>query len=488
LAHCEGVLVIATGLSVNQDHAVRCGRSNEAAFGETALSGVVVDDAAEPLQPSAHGEELRYEAIGDSITAGYAVMDSPGSPEGVTLENSDVFQTYERFLADSWSTSDWHVAAKSGISVTDYGGEVVMQERWGCRTFSWVPCPGTWDFQSWQADVVTINLGTNDFIFGTPTGTQFKEAYRQLVTLVRSRYPAALIACLAPVIYSCFGQHDTKWQIAVESIKALVHEFQAEGDARVRFYSTGTPDSPWLICAEDYSDYTHPTTRGNQKLAAGLLPTLTSDIRLYFPEKCLGSGPKCEVGNPVASTTEPLQTTSPTAPSPIEVVSSRTTPASTTEYQPRQTSRTTPTPPSSTSIDEVACANTLYGQCGGRAFAGDPCCPSGTICTETNEWWSGCMPATGMSVSGCGNAYYSMCGGTGFTGETCCPEGASCVVTSSWFSMCQPASAALLVSPRKKFLASAGSVLLHTSSITQRVQSPSEEDPFDVESGERGEL
>merc|ERR1711972_917541 len=92
----------------------------------------------------------------------------------------------------------------------------------------------------------------------------------------------------------------------------------------------------------------------------------------------------------------------------------------------------------------------------------------------TSEWWSACTPSTDSSASTCSNALYFPCGGAAFSGETCCPAGSSCVVTNEWVSLCQPAPATSLVATKRHFLASAGSVLLQSSSATQIVESSSE--------------
>ena len=77
--------------------------------------------------------------------------------------------------------------AKSGISILDYGTTgVVMSKEWPCQTFWFqfpgqTKCPVLWDFAKWQADVVTINLGTNDYVFGDPTQQKFREGYLKFI-------------------------------------------------------------------------------------------------------------------------------------------------------------------------------------------------------------------------------------------------------------------------------------------------------------------
>merc|ERR1712217_867047 len=59
---------------------------------------------------------------------------------------------------------------------------------------------------------------------------------------------------------------------------------------------------------------------------------------------------------------------------------------------------------STTSPPTVACAKDDYDQCGGVGFAGNTCCPSGTWCMPTNEWWSQCQPWEETWDSSCASA------------------------------------------------------------------------------------
>ena len=66
-------------------------------------------------------------------------------------------------------------------------------EQYLCSSFAASSCPRAWDFNLFQADVVVLNLGTNDFIFNNPTEAEFRGAYLDLLRTVRSKYPSALV-------------------------------------------------------------------------------------------------------------------------------------------------------------------------------------------------------------------------------------------------------------------------------------------------------
>jgi hypothetical protein len=53
------------------------------------------------------------------------------------------------------------------------------------------------------------------------------------------------------------------------------------------------------------------------------------------------------------------------------------------------------TMPKTCSVTEATmpkCDNADWAQCGGKEFTGATCCPAGSACAYTNEWWSQCAP------------------------------------------------------------------------------------------------
>ena len=288
-------LTIATNLVATELHKVYCGRSSEAAHGETSIVRIEGDVGVQALVPDGpRDNELRFEAIGDSISAGHKIYVPAGVHQAATTQNEDVFRTYVRRLADAWATSEWRTVARSGASVTQTSHpEKTMLEHWGCRQYSFfgVPCQGQWSPQEWQADVVTINLGTNDYLLGNPEEAAFKMAYRELISQVRFAYPGALIMCIAPLVATCPNTFGDNLGQMVSGIRNAVSE---TNDDKVLFYSTGAVHDPWLSCNDHYSDFIHPTPEGNTVLADRLLATMTNDIRRFFPSKCGGSGNRCD--------------------------------------------------------------------------------------------------------------------------------------------------------------------------------------------------
>merc|ERR1711972_151844 len=134
------------------------------------------------------------------------------------------------------------------------------------------------------------------------------------------KYPNALIFALAPLRYTCGGAQwgpsaqDPKWKPMVDGVQRAVESLQQSGDEKMLYRATGSLDAPWLNCLQDYSDQTHPTVEGNRKFAEELLESLTTDIRRFFPEKCGGTGPRCD-----GASVQPTST--PAAPAPVPTLS-----------------------------------------------------------------------------------------------------------------------------------------------------------------------
>ena len=143
----------------------------------------------------------KVEFLGDSITAGFDNQcDIPGSPKG--------FPWSESFIK-SWATgicdtlgAECHYNAWSGFGMVANccGGATLASDVW-TRTLATVGSTNTsdphgttpentWDFSTWIADAVVINLGTNDHLGTKPTNksAHFSERYEALVVAAAKAY------------------------------------------------------------------------------------------------------------------------------------------------------------------------------------------------------------------------------------------------------------------------------------------------------------
>ena len=187
------------------------------------------------------------EMIGDSITAGYGVLSNGandcGSPGAkITDPNTEsAFKAYGSVAARTLNADVSLVAISGrGVSINNDGSpgtnatEPTMPTLWTLIDSD--DTNSTYDFKR-QADVVVINLATNDFYWWAepaqgatvPPQSSYVNAYVKLVKDVRSKYAnAQIILALGPMMsdYNSMKQLTT----AQSYIKAVVSQL---GDSKV---------------------------------------------------------------------------------------------------------------------------------------------------------------------------------------------------------------------------------------------------------------
>ncbi|MCR5622696.1 MAG: hypothetical protein K6G18_12710 [Treponema sp.] len=132
----------------------------------TAKSSLAKDEVFLPVEE----KKLNIEFVGDSLTTGEGLAGAPGEMDWIPAWMS-VRNNYALMTADMLG-ADFHLLSQSGWGVTcswdndragampDYYEQVCglakgeKNEALGSRK--------PWDFSSWKADVVVVNLGTND--------------------------------------------------------------------------------------------------------------------------------------------------------------------------------------------------------------------------------------------------------------------------------------------------------------------------------------
>jgi len=266
----------------SKEYVLKILRSSEPYYGETTLHNVILDDDATIKKPRPL-TGLRMEVIGDSISAGWDAMLPAGSPDKDENETNteDLFRTYEKHLADDFGITDWRVVARAGMGVTERDGQFGMIEEYLCSSFHRDGhCSQDWDF-SWQADLVLVNMGTNDFMIGKePSEKKFKKAYKALLKAIREKNPSAQVFAIRPLQYSCPNDGVSAYPDGVNAYPdpkkwTRMNTYMSDviddvDDGNFYFVETGEPEDPWLNCDDDYVDGTHPTASGHKKFAKQL--------------------------------------------------------------------------------------------------------------------------------------------------------------------------------------------------------------------------
>ena len=186
-------------------HDVEVVRRNEGYFGIVTYAGFELGaDTSFVQTPWPYGQHIEF--IGDSLTAGYGIECASGEKD-FSAPTQSAYASYA-MVAGRILEASVHLIAFSGKGVLqNYGGNTdePMSELW-TRTFTGQAEP-QWDWASRPADVVVVNLGTNDF--SAPIdAADFTAAYVALLTDVRTRYPDAAIVS---VTWASWGAEREGW-------------------------------------------------------------------------------------------------------------------------------------------------------------------------------------------------------------------------------------------------------------------------------------
>jgi lysophospholipase L1-like esterase len=240
----SGNVTIATGLS-GVSHTIRIGYRERAGSytGDPVFGGLILATGA---QTAPIGRPVNFvEFIGDSITVGQPNANRP-------------------FTAYPWLAAEGLGAGHS--QVAQGGACLVSQDCYGMmdwfRRSSASATYDDWNFATYQATAVVINLGTNDIGHGV-SPTQFQQGYIVMLERVRQAYPNAQIFAM--------GVFRNRY---VPETRNAVAARNAAGDSRVLFIDT----AGWIDPATDTSDNVHPTDAGHAKIAQRLRPILDQYI------------------------------------------------------------------------------------------------------------------------------------------------------------------------------------------------------------------
>ena len=195
-------------------HTIRLIKSSEVYDGQIRIGSLL----SEGFYTAPEKSNFRIEFVGDSITAGYGALGATGAPR--TVENSDACSSYAYYTAQKLGV-DYSMVAIQGICVK---ANMWLQDCMSDIYKLLSPLnPIPYDFAD-KADVVVVNLGTNDAGYITSKdfsySEQFPQDYLALLQYIRTKNPNAYILCL----YGFMGKQDS----VDDGIKKVVEEFNDE--------------------------------------------------------------------------------------------------------------------------------------------------------------------------------------------------------------------------------------------------------------------
>jgi lysophospholipase L1-like esterase len=256
----------------------------------TYLSKVsgTVDLTPTPLTSGQHTLRVSYRIVAGSYH-GDAVFQGLVLDAGATTRRIPTPRQLVEFIGDSITVGQtssqvaltsypWLIGEQLGTRHTQIAqGGACLRELTAAESTRGIACVGlqqrftntsatdtatAWDFTRYQADVVVINLGTNDTSHGV-VSADFQAGYLDLLHTVRAKYPHAQILALRTFI----GRWATETQAAVAAA-------QAAGDQRITYVDT----TGWLT-AEGRTDSVHPNDLGHQTIAGLLAPIVAERLK-----------------------------------------------------------------------------------------------------------------------------------------------------------------------------------------------------------------
>ncbi|MBE6683991.1 MAG: hypothetical protein E7595_07620 [Ruminococcaceae bacterium] len=167
----------------------------------------------------------KIEFIGDSITCGYGVLGLSSDPTYLTYQQDGTYG-YAYLTAEKLGAEGRYISISGKGIVCNCNGD--RTDIKAGEYYNLVSRTGDVCNDGWQADVVVINIGTND-CGGPAPDDEFSDAAKDLIAKVRARYPEAHIVWM-------YGMMS---QLYVKVLRKTISEV-AKQDEKVHFLYVDT--------------------------------------------------------------------------------------------------------------------------------------------------------------------------------------------------------------------------------------------------------
>ncbi len=253
-------IVLAEGLG-NNFHRLRLQKCTEGNQGRARIHGFHI--AATGKTAPVKRKQRLIEIIGDSYTCGYGT--EAGKEEHFKTETENCNLAYGCILA-RYFDADYVLVAHSGMGMSrNYGDKEMvspnnMVERY-LRVFDESPEP-SYGFKAYRPDLVTINLGTNDYSTGKgPAPSTYADNYLKMIGCIREHYGAVPILCIIP--------HSAQAPLlkSIDEVKARVKNMDKV------YVASAMPDI--VDYDHDMGADWHPNYQGQRKIAMTLIPRVS---------------------------------------------------------------------------------------------------------------------------------------------------------------------------------------------------------------------
>ncbi len=254
--HCVSAsdqVVVIRGLS-DGVHKVKVIKITEC-MQQVEIASITACGTKSEFVPTETTHRLKFEFIGDSLTAGFGNMSDPDA--GVYRESEqDVTYAYAYLTTETLKAEGRYICCSGKGVFNNWDGTKhdlipVFYER------KYITVDEPHDFSTWSPDIVFINAGTNDITAQTDP-EDFKKAYIAFVKRVHELNPDSLIICL-------HGMTTDKFANAFEEIKAELKNTFFENPLKIEFVKFKP------ITEEYYGALWHPNMKANARFARELV-------------------------------------------------------------------------------------------------------------------------------------------------------------------------------------------------------------------------
>ncbi|OOM82132.1 endoglucanase E precursor [Clostridium puniceum] len=246
----DNLYTLASGME-DKIHSVEIFKRTEAGIGAVNFKGFILDSGKQ-LAPFNETKKLQIEFYGDSITVG-ACDEDTGYDQWSNYYTHNNYMSYSAITARELN-AEYMCTAVSGIGLTHGFQPYSMPQIWDRIAYD--PNSTPWDYNSWQADYVVVNLGENDKSCGIVG--DFTSEYVKFIKNIREKYPNALIFCVAGPMGA--GQDQTM----LNYVSSAVSTLNSSGDNKVFFHKFSQSCS------------THPRVETNIEVAKELVDFINS--------------------------------------------------------------------------------------------------------------------------------------------------------------------------------------------------------------------
>jgi len=238
-------------------HVISIAKRTESIQGDALFKGFEIKGVSKkealPQKP-----KLKIEFLGNSITAGYGVLDSVKEHTYSPI-TQDVFSSYAGITARELK-AEMRTVAFSGRGIfrnhPDSEDQRTLPEFF---PYISVNVKVIWDF-SWQPDIAVIELGTNDFALNAPDSAGFVNSAVKFAKQIREKYPnAKIIITDGPMLNDFWPEGVPSLTICRKFLDAAKNELAKQGILVHRF--SFSPQDGSLGYGADW----HPSKRQAEK-------------------------------------------------------------------------------------------------------------------------------------------------------------------------------------------------------------------------------